>query len=44
MTDNQLNSEGMPAVCESDNQIDAQGLPAESEVTKQSNEDMAKMM
>ncbi len=40
---NQLNSEGMPAVDGADNQIDSNGLPAEREATKRIDSDMEKM-
>lgn len=39
-----LNKDGMPCVEEGDNQITSDGLPAESYVTKQTQEDMEKMM
>lgn len=41
---NQLNSEGFPCVEEGANQITSEGLPAESYATKQTQEDMNKML
>ncbi len=43
MSENQLNSNGMPAVDGADNQIDSNGMPAEREVTKRIDQDMERM-
>lgn len=39
-----LNKEGMPCVEDKDNKLTSEGLPAESYVTKETQEDMEKMM
>lgn len=40
----QLNSKGMPDVCEGENQINSEGMPAERLEMKRVDEEMAKMI